>query len=62
MTKRGNFQPSAPTMTVWVIAIILGLLGILAHFTSIGELSRYNYEMVLIAFILLAVGTSYRRV
>ncbi|MBC7777101.1 MAG: hypothetical protein H7246_16835 [Phycisphaerae bacterium] len=62
MTKRKNFQPSAPVTGLWIVALILGALGILAHYTPIGQLSRYNYEMLLIAFLLLAVGTAYRRV
>ncbi len=62
MTRRREFLPSAPNKVLWIIAIILGVLGILAHYTPIGELSRYNYEMLLIAFLLLAVGTAYRKI
>ena len=62
MARRSKFQPSAPAMTLWVIALVLGFLGILAHFTHIGELSKYNYEMLLLGFILLVFGTAYRGV
>ena len=62
MTKRSEFLPSAPTKALWIIALILGILGILSHYTSIGDLSRYSYEMVMIAFLLLAIGTAYRKV
>lgn len=57
-----KFMPSAPNQIVWAVALILGVLGILGHYTQIDLLSKYNYEMLLIGFILLAIGTTYRRV
>jgi hypothetical protein len=57
-----NFMPSAPNQTIWVIALILGFLGILGHYTHVDVLSKYNYEMLLIGFILLTIGTAYRKV
>ena len=57
-----NFMPSAPNQTVWIIALIVGFLGILGHFTRVDILTKYNYEMLLIGFILLVIGTAYRRV
>ena len=61
MAKR-NFQPSAPNQTLWILALILGILGILGHYVRIDILSEYNYEMLLIGFILLAIGTTFRRI
>ncbi len=52
---------SAPTQTLWVIALIVGILGILGHYTQIDTLSKYNYEMLLIGFILLVIGTAFRK-
>ena len=57
-----RFMPSAPNQIVWVLALIIGFLGILAHYTQINILSKYNYEMLLIGFILLVIGTAYRKV
>jgi hypothetical protein len=57
-----NFMPSAPNQTLWVVALVLGFLGILAHYTNIDTLSKYNYEMLLIGFVLLVIGTAYRKV
>ena len=57
-----KFMPSAPNQTLWVVALIVGLLGILGHYARIEILSKYNYQMLLIGFILLAIGTAYRRV
>ena len=55
-------MPSAPNQTLWIVALIIGALGILAHFIHIDTLSKYQYEMLLIGFILLVIGTTYRRV
>ena len=57
-----KFMPSAPNQIVWVLALIIGVLGILGHYTQIDILSKYNYEMLLIGFVLLAIGTTYRKV
>ncbi len=62
MAKRKEFLPSAPNKVLWIIAIILGVLAILARFVPIGELAQYHYWMLLIAFLLLAIGTAYRKV
>ena len=57
-----KFMPSAPNQIVWVLALVVGLLGILGHYSNIDIFSKYNYEMLLIGFILLAIGTTYRKV
>ncbi len=57
-----KFMPSAPNQIVWVIALIVGFFGILGHYTNIDILSKYNYEMLLIGFILLVFGTTFRNV
>jgi len=55
-------QASAPTKYVWLIGIILGILGILGHFVSVPFLSDYNYWLLFVGFILLAIGTSFKGV
>ena len=57
-----KFMPSAPNQIVWIIALIVGFLGILGHYTDIDLLSKYNFEMLMIGFILLVIGTTYRKV
>lgn len=52
--------PTAPNRVLWLIAIIVGILGVLAQYVAMGELSAYANEMILIAFVLLAIGTSFR--
>jgi len=57
-----TFLPSAPNKTLWIIAVLIGVLGILVHYVRVEELSKYNYEMLLIGFILLVIGTTYRKI
>lgn len=57
-----TFLPSAPNRGLWLAAVIIGLIGILVHFVHVEQVSKYNYEMLLIGFILLVIGTTYRRV
>ena len=57
-----KFMPSAPNQLIWAISLIVGFLGILGHYTNIDILSKYNYEMLLIGFILLVFGTTFRKV
>ena len=47
---------SAPTQAVFLIAVILGLLGILGHYGIIAAATGYSFVLVMIAFILLALG------
>ncbi len=48
---------SAPTQPVWMIAIVLGVVGILAQVVPIPALAGYAFWMVSLAFILLALAT-----
>ncbi len=56
-----SFLPSAPNKTLWIIAVLIGILGIIVHYFHVKGLSEYNYEMLLIGFLLLVLGTTYRR-
>ena len=48
---------SAPKQAVWLIAVILGVLGILAFYGIIAPLAAYSFWLVVIAFVLLALAT-----
>jgi len=57
--------PNAPTRTVWLLALIIGGLGILLRFVDVpalAEIRAYNYWMLLIGFLLLALGTSSKNI
>jgi len=49
---------SAPTQAVWIIAIVLGVVGILGHVLPIAAVAGYSFWLVSVAFILLALGTT----
>jgi hypothetical protein len=53
-------MPSSPNKLTWVIALILGIIGIVAHFVSIPVLTDYNYWLLLAGFIVFAVGTTFK--
>ena len=57
-----KFLPSAPNLLLWIVALIVGFLGVLGHYVNIDILSKYNFEMLLIGFILLVIGTAYRKI
>ncbi len=56
------FLPSAPNRTLWIIAVLLGVLGIILHYYQVESLSQYSYEMLVIGFLLLVLGTTMKRV
>lgn len=51
-------NPSAPKKITWIIGLIAGLLGIIGHFAQVQILTEYNYTLLLVGFIVLAVGTT----
>lgn len=56
-----SFSPSAPNRSLWILAVIIGIAGIIVHYYHVDKLSDYNYEMLLIGFILLVLGTAFRK-
>jgi uncharacterized membrane protein YbaN (DUF454 family) len=52
--------PSAPKQIVWVIGLISGILGIIGHYTRVPFLSEHNYLLLLVGFVALALGTTFR--
>lgn len=51
-------KPSAPQKITWIIGMILGILGILGHFTQVEFISEYSFTLLMVGFIALALGTS----
>ena len=60
MSKQ-TFLPSAPGKILWIVALIIGILGILVHYIHVNELSKYYYEMLLIGYLMLVIGTTFRK-
>jgi hypothetical protein len=53
---------SAPSQTLWIIAVILGGLGILSRFVRIPNItSYYSFWLVAAGFIILVIATASRR-
>ncbi|MCI0694425.1 hypothetical protein L0337_20750 [candidate division KSB1 bacterium] len=48
---------NAPTQTLWLIAVILGVLGIVGRFVTIAYVSTYSFWLVAVGFVVLVVGT-----
>lgn len=53
---------NAPTQVMWLVSVILGGLGILAHYVILQPLSRYSFEVLAIGFVILVIATVYKRV
>ena len=56
------FSPSAPNRTLWIIAVLFGVVGIILHYYHVESLSAYSYEMLVIGFLLLVLGTTARKI
>lgn len=52
--------PSAPKKITWIIGILAGVLGIIGHYANVQILTEYNYALLLVGFLVLAAGTSFR--
>ncbi len=51
---------SKPKNNTWIIAVIIGLLGIIGNFVSIPVVSEYSFWLVVIGFVLLALATYFK--
>lgn len=51
-------KPSAPKKITWIIGLVAGLPGIIVHFAQVQILTEHNYTLLLVGFIVLAVGTT----
>ncbi|MCJ7531934.1 MAG: hypothetical protein MUO64_13005 [Anaerolineales bacterium] len=49
---------SAPKRITWTVALVVGLLGILATFVTIPVLSGFAFWLVVVAFVILLLATA----
>ncbi len=54
--------PSAPNKITWIIGLASGILGIIGHYYQVQVLSEYNYALLLVGFLALAAGTTFRNI
>ena len=52
--------PSSPKKITWIIGLVSGLSGIIGHFYSVQILSEYNYTLLLVGFLVLLAGTTFK--
>ena len=50
-------QLSAPKQLTWIIAVVLGVLGLLGNFITIPVISGLAFWLVFLGFAVLAVAT-----
>ena len=55
-------NPSAPKKITWIIGLICGILGIIGHFAHIQILSENSFTLLVIGFVVLAIGTTVKGV
>ena len=48
---------NAPKQITWVIALIIGVIGILAELVTIPTISGFAFWLVVVAFVLLLLAT-----
>jgi hypothetical protein len=53
----GKVKLSAPKQVTWWIALVVGVVGVLAHLVTIPVLSGFAFWLVVVAFALLVVAT-----
>jgi len=51
---------SKPKNNTWIIAVIIGVLGIIGNFIAIPIVSDYSFWLVVIGFVLLALATYFK--
>lgn len=54
--------PSAPQQITWIIGLICGIAGIIGHYTNVSIITEHNYILLLVGFVALALGTTFRGV
>ncbi len=61
--RRGGFILTPPTMVVFAISVILGVLALLMRYAglSIPALNPHVFNMLAVAFLLLVAGVVFRQ-
>lgn len=53
-------KTSAPKKNTWIIALVLGLLGIVGHYQQIAYVSEYHFLLLVAGFVVLVLGTTFK--
>lgn len=60
LNQINNMKPSAPMKITWIIGLICGILGIIGHLVQVQFLSEYSFVLLLVGFLVLALGTTFK--
>ena len=52
--------PSAPQQITWIIGLVCGIAGIIGHYINAPFITEHNYVLLLIGFVALALGTTFK--
>jgi uncharacterized membrane protein HdeD (DUF308 family) len=52
--------PNSPKKITWLIGLLFGIAGIIGHYGRVPVLTENNYILLLIGFLTLAAGTTFR--
>ncbi|WP_199856378.1 hypothetical protein [Lunatibacter salilacus] len=52
--------PSSPKKITWIIGLVAGLLGIIGNYAQVEILSEHSYTLLLVGFLVLAAGSTFR--
>jgi len=53
-------RPSAPKKITWIIGLVCGIAGMIGHYASVKYLTENSFILLLVGFVVLAVGTTFR--
>jgi hypothetical protein len=53
-------RPYSPKRITWIIGLITGIAGIIGHYSHVEFLTEHNYILLLIGFLALLAGTTFR--
>ncbi len=62
LIRRKIMRLSAPTYSIWLLAAILGILGIVGKFIAIQYVSTYSFWLVAGGFVLLFLATLFKKI
>jgi hypothetical protein len=54
--------PSSPMKITWIIGLVAGILGIIGHFAQVQFLTEYSFALIMIGFLVLAAGTTFKAI
>lgn len=55
--KENAMKLSAPKNLTWIIAVVLGVLGLLGNFVTLPVIGGFSFWLVFLGFAILAVAT-----